>query len=1405
MPVVYGMTRSDGVGGQYGFRQAVYGYEEAMYNHRGRGFQGFRSVSSLSGPDSRLRTTTRFHQKFPLTGRIESVEVAYPESPNLPISVSEVTWRCERSDRNQPCPGDGSTYVAPVPGTIYAPFLDTQVDRTYDLPPPDASHGLVKTVTTSNALNATASAWDAYGNLLKQTVTTSDGGSGGTFVQSHVLTTESHYSVSTTPGNWWVDKLNWRTVDSSVSYHPINHALPGSASNPQRTRRIDYTWNSDRTPATQIVQSGIPGQESTISYAYPSPSYGLPSSVTTLAPGATPSTRTTSFTYTNNGTTQQADGYFVLQTTNPLLQTTTTETRPRDGQVSRTIAPNNLRTVTAYDVFGRPKQVNHRGWNGSIEVDIEPATYISLTDCDFAGGTGCDGGYGEGTGEEHAAYRQTTVKAGTPTQVTWFDNLGRVVKQSTRSFNNASFVQVLTEYSNIGKMSRQSTPHVSSPYWTTYDSYDRLDRLTAKTAPAAELDPLNGNRTTTYTYTGTRTDILVKGSNVTTTGGCPVNELCMEMSRFYDALGRLVKTLDANNQPTLFWYDAMGNPIAIKSPEGHLTLGSYDDLGRRTNRTDPDAGFASFTYDGFGQVLTATDARLVQTTMTYDALGRMVQRSSTNPAGAGLPAENVLDTWVYDPVGNPGALEYAKRQRGTAAPLPEVWRQTNTYFELDKRLETTAISMEGESDPLSAAYTYDGLGRPDTTTWHNGFAIQHGYNNNGYFNRLMNPSTGSIFWQAVNQDAWGNVTSESFGNGVSGSHQAYASSGQLAGKQWMTGAGGALDALDYDYDSFGNLKSQTRTIQGLDAGTETYEYDALQRLGHTALFGNVGESSPTTTYDYSPDGNIQYKSDANIDGTAANYYYGGQGCGPHAVTKVAYVSGSVGHYCDANGNDIGPNPFGSGDTAVYDFMNLPRRVTGGDFKYDANGNRYRGETVNGTTVYGPGGYERTTIGRTVTQRWELGPVVFTSMSGGAPQPTYVLRDRLGSTIALMADNRSASVLQTRSYDAFGRVRDGNFGRRSNADLGLEVTTLRGFTQHEHLNGGLIHMNGRMYDSLLGRFMSVDPIIQFPANSQSLNPYSYIMNNPLAGMDPSGYEAVVDDCTPATGSHICGASTKAGPSTVSGHEVNADGSTTKFRGTLSGNRLTSVQVTGKVGTNGAVAMSPQGAGEKLGKAAEAADQMGLVGNGNDGRVPPMVERACRGYSLPADCGGQSNDSAIGDAAKTHVAAGDNPIDPDWKNPAVSADSHTVAGMVATTLKYTGNVPDALVVSAANDWTGDGSYIQINPSRQDTAPLEIRYTDTATLAGYACMSSCAGAYRNGAGGITRGNTIYLDRYQPFETRRTALRHELGHYFFGPGHPKAPTDFLHGGVMEYGSFKVMPADREHFQRLYGTGGQV
>ncbi len=50
----------------------------------------------------------------------------------------------------------------------------------------------------------------------------------------------------------------------------------------------------------------------------------------------------------------------------------------------------------------------------------------------------------------------------------------------------------------------------------------------------------------------------------------------------------------------------------------------------------------------------------------------------------------------------------------------------------------------------------------------------------------------------------------------------------------------------------------------------------------------------------------------------------------------------------------------------------------------------------------------------------------------------------------------------------------------------------------------LDMNGRVYDPNIGRFLSADPHIQAPYNTQSYNRYSYVLNNPLKYTDPSGY-------------------------------------------------------------------------------------------------------------------------------------------------------------------------------------------------------------------------------------------------------------------------------------------------------------
>lgn len=121
---------------------------------------------------------------------------------------------------------------------------------------------------------------------------------------------------------------------------------------------------------------------------------------------------------------------------------------------------------------------------------------------------------------------------------------------------------------------------------------------------------------------------------------------------------------------------------------------------------------------------------------------------------------------------------------------------------------------------------------------------------------------------------------------------------------------------------------------------------------------------------------------------------------------------------------------------------------------------------------------------------------------------YLLADHLGSTS--IVTNETGAVVDQQGYDAWGdrRVATGtSAGADDPTNIIRPTSTSRGFTGHEQLDQGrlgLVHMNARIYDPTLGRFISGDPTVPKVYNSQTLNRYSYVLNSPLDATDPTGY-------------------------------------------------------------------------------------------------------------------------------------------------------------------------------------------------------------------------------------------------------------------------------------------------------------
>jgi RHS repeat-associated protein len=117
------------------------------------------------------------------------------------------------------------------------------------------------------------------------------------------------------------------------------------------------------------------------------------------------------------------------------------------------------------------------------------------------------------------------------------------------------------------------------------------------------------------------------------------------------------------------------------------------------------------------------------------------------------------------------------------------------------------------------------------------------------------------------------------------------------------------------------------------------------------------------------------------------------------------------------------------------------------------------------------------------------------------------RDYLGSIVAI--SNQAGVVVEKRHFEAWGSLKNleqnGVVVNVTGSNIyNVNLLLDRGYTGHEHLlKTGLIHMNGRLYDPAMHRFLQPDNYVQDPSNTQNYNRYGYVLNNPLKYTDPSG--------------------------------------------------------------------------------------------------------------------------------------------------------------------------------------------------------------------------------------------------------------------------------------------------------------
>ena len=658
---------------------------------------------------------------------------------------------------------------------------------------------------------------------------------------------------------------------------------------------------------------------------------------------------------------------------------------------------------------------------------------------------GCDG-------VTRATHKTRLQHTGKPDITTYFDSLGRRIATHTLGFedNTTRAIWVQTAYNARGHIARVSAPYFQgdTPYWTE-TQYDVLDR------PVRVQQP-----------DGRESRIQYQGQTRHFTNA--LNQTKIETR---NALDQIIQTQDASGVMQ-YTYDAQGKLISTRDPDNHLIQITYDHLGRKTHLQDPDQGTWTYTYYADGTLKTQTDAKGQTTTHDYDALGRMIRR--TDP-------DQTESTWTYDTC--PHGI-------GKLCQMSSPGHRETYQYDPLGRIQSTLTTLD--QNTFVTQQTYDAFSRVKTQSLPGGLKLENEYHTLGMLHTISNADTQQTYWQIQTMNARGQMEGYQLGGHINISRYHDPTVGRVQAIQaWVLGSN--LVELDYQWDALGNLIQRTDHQLNLH---ETFAYDELNRLTDTWI---TGASTDHQQVAYDQLGNITYKTGLG------HYHYGqtrcGQTAGPHAVTQVeahgAYRYDANGNLTSGNGRQIQYTPF-----------NKPRLISqSGEgqtrFFYNANRKRYK-RIDDARTTYYVGAYEQIQASGRTTHRYHIAHSVVIETTGHETQTHYQLTDHQGTLVALVSE--TGQVVERMSYDAWGqrRLTKGQIYSQNLQHLASELTT-RGYTQHEHIDRmGLIHMNGRVFDPVIGRFLSADPIIQSPSNSQSYNRYSYTINNPLKYTDPSGY-------------------------------------------------------------------------------------------------------------------------------------------------------------------------------------------------------------------------------------------------------------------------------------------------------------
>ena len=735
-----------------------------------------------------------------------------------------------------------------------------------------------------------------------------------------------------------------------------------------------------------------------------------------------------------------------------------------------------------------------------------------------------------------------------------YDGLGRVV---TRQITGDDTLTTTIGYDGMGNIASQTNPTrpssatggganqppPSSTDGTVSYAFDALARPITTTLQDGSTLQYCYNNSSATAATGVCSPRAASVGSGTWTSYTDANG--QHYQQISDGLGRLSSVLepDANNSPSietdykydvadevtridqwggpsgtqgdrvrLFAYDGAGHTIASSLPEEAST--QYPAALSCPGASSSNPWTSCYTYDANGNITTRTTNSGIQTHYLYDALSRLTSKAYSNDP-AGTPSV----TYTYD-LANPSwqfpaqsvpSITNVAQSNLIGRPSYATNADATIVFSYDQlgrttlRSECTPLTCPGDHFDTHTAYDLAGNKKyadDGLDAVRNARSPNSGY----YYGRLsftidlegrLNSATSDIVDSTHPASVLSNIAYSPLG-GVSmvqiGDNYSQASSyvprGWMKTRYAIDASANTLLSDTWTHDGNGNLSQ----IQDSQFGQFQYSYDRLNRL--TGGPNGYGSS----TYGYDNWGNL-------ISRTATGGY--SLQASTTADTHNQLLSFQPGYDAD------GRLHTDSLHTYTFDAENHVASVDGRtSYLYGPDGLRVA-TSMSGSVVaeyiYDTDGSLATTVGsdgklvRSVLRADGIHYGDYTTGTGSGGGKTEF---RLGDAIGTLVYNLDQAGNLVEGCAA------GPFGETENCSSPIDYTETHFADTLEDQESGLNYMGARSYSSTLVRFLSPDPSQLANAaagNPQSLNLYSYVLNNPLIYVDPTGLALQYTNC------------------------------------------------------------------------------------------------------------------------------------------------------------------------------------------------------------------------------------------------------------------------------------------------------